>query len=72
MLNGSSKGWIFSAGILNFEFPATVEDELFLEKVKTRKIKFENGTAIRAEIRTVYKITGATRSIVKVTGIFQP
>ena len=55
MLDGSSKGWRFSEGDDGVEFSASVEDDDFLGKVKSREIKFENGTAVRAIVRTVQR-----------------
>lgn len=55
MMRGSGKGWRFSEGVNGIEFVADVGDEAFLEDVKSRKIAFENGTSIRAVVRTVQR-----------------
>lgn len=73
MTNGAGKGWKFSEGEDGVEFTANVEDEEFLSNVKSRKIKFENGTAIRAVVRTVQRRNIRTitdRTIVEVKEIF--
>lgn len=73
MTNGASKGWKFSEGEDGIEFTANVEDEEFLQDVKSRKIKFENGTAIRAVVRTVQRKNIRTitdRTIVDVKEVF--
>lgn len=75
MMNGSSKGWKFSEGCEGIEFNANVEDEDFLTKVKSREVKFENGTAIRAVVRTVQRKNIRTitdRTIVEVKEILPP
>lgn len=69
MMNGSGKGWRFSEGDDGIEFTADVEDEDFLQDVRERKIKFENGTTIRAIVRTVQRKnirTTTDRTIVEV------
>lgn len=69
MMNGSGKGWKFSEGDDGIEFTADVEDEDFLQDVRERKIKFENGTTIRAIVRTVQRKnirTTTDRTIVEV------
>ena len=55
MMRGSGKGWRFSEGADGIDFVADVGDEAFLEDVKSRKIAFENGTSIRAVVRTVQR-----------------
>lgn len=65
-LNGSPKGWRFSDGE---EFSADVEDEAFLEAVKTRKVRLESGTSIRAVLRTVQYKASRTRSVKTVTEV---
>lgn len=73
MTNGANKGWKFSEGEDGIEFTANVEDEEFLNDVKSRKIKFENGTAIRAIVRTVQRKnirTMTDRTIVEVKEVF--
>lgn len=73
MTNGSGKGWKFSEGEDGIEFTANVEDEEFLNAVKSRKIKFENGTSIRAVVRTVQRKNIRTitdRTIVEVREVF--
>lgn len=75
MLDGSSKGWKFSEGDDGIEFTASVEDEAFLSKVKSREIKFENGTAVRAIVRTVQRKnirTVTERSIEEVKEVYSP
>ena len=75
MMDGSSKGWKFSEGTDGIDFFASVEDEDFLSKVKSRAIKFENGTAIRAILRTVQRKnirTVTDRSIVEVKEVIPP
>lgn len=75
MLDGSSKGWRFSEGDDGVEFSASVEDDDFLGKVKSREIKFENGTAVRAIVRTVQRKnirTVTERTIVEVLEVFSP
>lgn len=73
MVNGSRKGWKFSEGDDGIEFTATVEDDIFLAKVKSREIKFENGTAIRAIVRTIQRKnirTVTDRIIVEIKEVF--
>lgn len=73
MLNGSPKGWRFSDG--EVEFVANVEDEDYLASVRDGKIKFENGTSIRAVMRTVQRRTIRTvtdRTIVEVKETIPP
>ncbi len=75
IINGSGKGWRFSEGQDGLEFVADVEDEKFLQDVKDRKIKFENGTSIRAVMRTVQRRnirTVTDRTIVEVRDVFLP
>lgn len=75
MMNGSGKGWRFSEGEDGIEFTANVEDDEFLEKVKSRDIKFENGTAVRAIVRTVQRRSIRTvtdRTIVEVKEVLAP
>ncbi len=75
MTNGSPKGWKFSEGEDGIEFVASVEDEEFLAKVRSREIKFENGTAIRAILRTTQTKTVRTRTnrvIVEVRELLSP
>lgn len=69
MMNGSGKGWRFSEGEGGVEFTANVEDEEFLGKIKSRDIKLENGTAVRAIVRTVERRnikTVTNRTVVEV------
>lgn len=69
MTNGSPKGWKFSEGSDGIEYTATVDDEDFLGRVKSRQVKFEHGTAIRAIVRTVQRKnirTVTDRTIVEV------
>lgn len=54
-LNGSPKDWTFSEGEDGIEFVADVEDEDFLAAVRDRKIVLENGTNIRAIVRTIQR-----------------
>lgn len=63
---GSPKNWRFSDGE---EFTADVEDEEFLDAVKKRKIRIENGTSIRAVVRTVQYKAARTRSVKTVTEV---
>ncbi len=75
MTNGTLKGWKFSEGKSGIEFYANVDDEEFLEDVKSRKIKFENGTAILAVLRTIQRKNIRTitdRTIVEVKEIIPP
>lgn len=75
MTNGASKGWRFSEGQDGIDFVASVEDEDFLSDVKSRKIKFENGTGIRAVLRTVQRKnirTVTDRTIVEVKEVIPP
>lgn len=75
MVNGSAKGWRFSEGEDGIEFSANVEDVAFLEKVKSREVKFENGTAVRAVVRTVQRKairTVTERTIVEVMEVYSP
>lgn len=71
----TSKGWRFSEGQDGIDFVASVEDEDFLGDVKSRKIKFENGTGIRAVLRTVQRKnirTVTDRTIVEVKEVIPP
>ena len=73
MMNGSPKGWRFSDG--DVEFSANVEDEEYLEMVKNGTLKFKNGTAIRAILRTVQRKTirkVTERTIVEVKETIDP
>lgn len=73
IINGSGKGWKFSEGQGGLEFTAGVEDEKFLQGVRNREIKFENGTTIRAVMRTVQRKNIRTitdRTIVEVKEVF--
>ena len=75
MTNGSPKGWKFSEGDDGIEFFAAVEDEDFLAKVRSREIKFENGTAVRAVLRTTQRKNIRTitdRTIVEVKEVISP
>ena len=74
-LNGSPRGWTFSEGGDGVEFVADVEDEDFLAAVRDRKIVLENGTNIRAIVRTVQRKKVRTRTdriIVEVKELFPP
>ena len=74
-LNGSPRGWTFSEGGDGVEFVADVEDEDFLAAVRDRKIVLENGTNIRAIVRTVQRKkvrTRTDRTIVEVKELFPP
>ena len=74
-LNGSPRGWTFSEGEDCMEFVADVEDENFLSAVRERKIVLENGTSIRAIVRTVQRKkvrTRTDRTIVEVKELFPP
>lgn len=53
--NGSPKGWRFSDGDDGLEFSATVEDEDFLNDVRSRKYIIGNGDSIFATMRTVQR-----------------
>ena len=53
--NRSGNGWQFTECVAGFVFTSIVGDEAFLEDVKSRKIAFENGTSIRAVVRTVQR-----------------
>lgn len=58
MLNGAPNGWRFrEGGEEGAEFSANVEDDSFLEKVKSREIQFEHGTSVPAVVRTVQRKT---------------
>lgn len=73
MLDGSSRGWKFSEGDDGIDFSASVEDDNFLSKVKSGEIKFENGTTVRAIVRTVQRKNIRTiteRTIVEVLEVF--
>lgn len=75
MVNGSAKGWRFGEGDDGIEFSANVEDAAFPDKVKSREIKFENGTAVRAIVRTVQRKnirTVTERTVVEVLEVFSP
>lgn len=75
MTNGSPKGWKFRDGEGSIEFFATVEDDDFLAKVRSREVKFENGTAVRAVLRTTQRkniSTSTNRTIVEVKEVFSP
>lgn len=74
-LNGSPKDWTFSEGEDGIEFVADVEDEDFLAAVRDRKIVLENGTNIRAIVRTIQRKkvrTRTDRTIVEVKELFPP
>ena len=74
-LNGSPRDWTFSEGGDCMEFVADVEDEDFLAAVRDRKIVLENGTDIRAIVRTVQRKkvrTRTDRTIVEVKELFPP
>ena len=74
-LNGSPKDWTFSEGENGMEFVANVEDEDFLAAVRDRKIVLENGTNIRAIVRTIQRKkvrTRTDRTIVEVKELFPP
>lgn len=74
-LNGFPRGWTFSEGGDGVEFVADVEDEDFLAAVRDRKIVLENGTNIRAIVRTVQRKkvrTRTDRTIVEVKELFPP
>lgn len=80
MTNGSGKGWQFSEGCGGIEFHADVEDEDFLNRIKSGEIIFENGTAVRAIVRTVQHLTNKTvtdrtvtdRTVVEVKELLPP
>ena len=79
MTNGSPKSWKFSDCEGGIEFFATVEDDDFLAKVRSREVKFENGTAVRAVLRTTQRknisistSTSTNRTIVEVKEVFSP
>ena len=80
MTNGSGKGWQFSEGYGGIEFHADVEDEDFLNRIKSGEIIFENGTAVRAIVRTVQHLTNKTvtdrtvtdRTVVEVKELLHP
>ena len=74
-LNGSPRDWTFSEGENGMEFVANVEDEDFLAAVRDRKIVLENGTNIRAIVRTIQRKkvrTRTDRTIVEVKELFPP
>ena len=75
MTKGAPKGWGFSEGEDGVEFVASIEDEDFLNKVRSREVSFENGTAIRAILRTTQVKTIRTRTdrvIVEVKEVIPP
>ena len=53
--NGSPKGWRFSDGGDGLEFSATVEDDDFLNDVRSRKYIIGNGDSIFVTMRTVQR-----------------
>lgn len=74
-LNGSPRGWTFSEGGDGIEVVADVEDEDFLAAIRDRKIVLENGTNIRAIVRTIQRKkvrTRTDRTIVEVKELFPP
>lgn len=74
-LNGSPRDWTFSEGENGMEFVANVEDEDFLAAVRDRKIVLENGTNIRAIVRTVQRrkeCLHTSRTVVEVKELFPP
>ena len=74
-LNGSPKDWTFSEGEDGIEVVADVEDEDFLAAIRDRKIVLENGTNIRAIVRTIQRKkvrTRTDRTIVEVKELFPP
>ncbi len=73
-LGGDSKGWRFYDGCSeNLDgFPAIVEDEVFLQKVKDGEIQFRNGTQLSVNMRVVQKKSTrltTERSIVEVLSV---
>ena len=74
-LNGSPRDWTFSEGEDGIEVVADVEDEDFLAAIRDRKIVLENGTNIRAIVRTIQRKkvrTRTDRTIVEVKELFPP
>lgn len=76
MLNGDRTGWRFSEGNGSSEFAADVEDEDFLQTVRTGKLSWTTGTSLLTSMRALQVKTNdgfnAKRSVLQVKKVIQP
>lgn len=76
MLNGDRTGWRFSEGNGSSEFAADVEDEDFLQTVRTGKLFWTNGTSLLTFMRTLQVKTNdgfnTKRTVLQVKKVIQP
>lgn len=76
MLNGDRMGWRFSEGNGSSEFAADVEDEDFLQTVRTGKLSWTTGTSLLTSMRALQVKTNdgfnAKRTVLQVKKVIQP
>ena len=76
MLNGDRTGWRFSEGNGSSEFAADVEDEDFLQTVRTGKLSWTTGTTLLTSMRALQVKTNdgfnAKRTVLQVKKVIQP
>lgn len=76
MLNGDRTGWRFSEGNGSSEFAADVEDEDFLQTVRTGKLSWTTGTSLLTSMRALQVKTNdgfnAKRTVLQVKKVIQP
>ena len=76
MLNGDRTGWRFSEGNGSSEFAADVEDEDFLQTVRTGKLSWTTGTSLLTSMRALQVKTNdgfnAKRTFLQVKKVIQP
>lgn len=76
MLNGDRTGWRFNEGNGSSEFAADVEDEDFLQTVRTGKLSWTTGTSLLTSMRALQVKTNdgfnAKRTVLQVKKVIQP
>ncbi|WP_370846491.1 hypothetical protein [Parasutterella sp.] len=76
MLNGDRTGWRFSEGNGSSEFAADVEDEDFLQTVRTGKLSWTTGPSLLTSMRALQVKTNdgfnAKRTVLQVKKVIQP
>lgn len=76
MLNGDRTGWRFSEGNGSSEFAADVEDEDFLQTVRTGKLSWTTETSLLTSMRALQVKTNdgfnAKRTVLQVKKVIQP
>ena len=76
MLDGDRTGWRFSEGDGSSEFAADVEDEDFLQTVRTGKLSWTTGTSLLTSMRALQVKTNdgfkTKRTVLQVKKVIQP